>query len=369
MKNILFLHGAIKNAGDFLIAHRSQMLIKELVPDCKLISVWEGENEEVIRSHLSEAEGIIFGGGPFFTHNIHPKDIPLVKNLDSINLPMMNIGGGWYGKDNRYETVKEYYLDEGSIELLRLIERSAGCLSCRDWFTVNMLKEKGFNAEMHGCPAWYDLKNVAQAKIRGIEIIKKICISDPANVNNYEAAKELISVLKERYPLAEIKFVFHRGAWGKEEGTLGDRRKAAIESVLLENNISWVDISGGYEGFSVYDSCDLHIGFRVHAHIYNLSIRNRSILLEEDGRGAGVNHALGLSNIHVYDEIRQYMPNLLSKALNRMAPQVNKYLRDEICRNLDRAEYTNWLEYDLAFSRMQFYYEQLKRHISKINTW
>ena len=51
---------------------------------------------------------------------------------------------------------------------------------------------------------------------------------------------------------------------------------------------------------------------------------------------------------------------MLSKALNRMAPQVNKYLRDEICRNLDRAEYTNWLEYDLAFSRMQFYFSRLK---------
>ncbi len=369
MKNILFLHGAIKNAGDFLIAHRSQMLIKELVPNCKLVPVWEGENEKVIKGHLSEADGIVFGGGPFFTHNIHPKDIPLVDNLNSIDLPMMNIGGGWYGKDNRYKTVKEYFLDEGSIELLRLIEKSAGCLSCRDWFTVNMLKEKGFKAEMHGCPAWYDLKNVNRVKIREIENIQKICISDPANINNYRAAKILIFALKERYPSAEIQFVFHRGAWGKEEGNLGERRREAIENILVENSINWVDISGGYEGFSVYDSCDLHIGFRVHAHIYNLSIRNRSILLEEDGRGAGVNHALGLSNIHVYDEFRQYIPNLLSKAVNRMNPQVNQYLENEICRNIDRAEYTNWLEYDLAFIRMQFYYEQLKRHIRNIINW
>lgn len=33
---ILFLHGAIKNAGDFLIAHRSKLLIRELIPKCEV---------------------------------------------------------------------------------------------------------------------------------------------------------------------------------------------------------------------------------------------------------------------------------------------------------------------------------------------
>ena len=312
MKKIIFLHGAIKNAGDFLIAHRSQMLIKEIIPDCVLIPLWEGEKEQKLKDHLSDARGVVFGGGPFFTHHIYPKDIPFVEDLESFNLPMINVGGGWYGKDNRYKTVRDYFLDEGSIKLLRTIEKSAGVLSCRDWFTVNMLKEKGFNAEMHGCPAWYDLKNVDNGNIKKIEHVRKICISDPADIKNYEAAKKLIAIIRARYPEAEIQFIFHRGAWEEEEGILGERRKAAIEKTLIDNNISWINISGGHEGFSAYDSCDLHIGFRVHAHIYNLSIRNRSILLEEDGRGAGVNHALGLSNIHVYDETRQYMPAIVS---------------------------------------------------------
>ena len=366
---ILFLHGAIKNAGDFLISYRSQSLVKALIPGCELIPVWEGEKETTIRKHLSNVNGIIFGGGPFFTHHIHPGDIPFVADLNSIDLPMINIGGGWYGKDNRYESVVNYSLDEGSIQLLKKIEESCGCLSYRDWFTVNMLKEKGFNAEMHGCPAWYDLDNVDVDRLRDMKGISKICISDPAEIKNYEAARNLISILKKRYPDAEIQFVFHRGTWEAEEGQLGEKRKAAILSTLEENNISWKDISGGYEGFSVYDSCDLHIGFRVHAHIYNLSKRNRTILLEEDGRGAGVNHALGLPNIHVYDEKRQYKTDFIRKVENRLKPVVNDFIAQEVLKNIERAEYTEWSEYNLAFKRMQFYYKKLSAHINKIREW
>lgn len=366
---ILFLHGAIKNAGDFLISHCSQKLVKTIVPRCELIPVWEGEREAIIRGLFPKVNGVIFGGGPLFTHNIYPADIPFVSDLNSVDLPMINIGGGWYGKNNSYKSVSRYHIDNSSLKLLRKIEKSSGCLSCRDWLTVNMLKEKGFKAEMHGCPAWYDLENVEKSHLRDIAGIKKICISDPADIKNYGAAIQLINLLKKRYTQAEIQFIFHRGAWGKEEGILGIKRKTAIENILIKNQISCVDISGGYEGFSVYDSCDLHIGFKVHAHIYNLSKRNRTVLLEEDGRGAGVNNVLGLNNIHVYDESRQNKIDLIRKIENRIQPKINTYFEQEVIRTMERVEYTDWLEYDLAFSRMQFYYEQMKKHIIKIENW
>lgn len=366
---ILFLHGAIKNAGDFLISHRSQRLVEYIIPGCQLIPVWEGEKEDDIRKYLPKVNGVIFGGGPFFTHAIYPGDIPFVKDLNSVEIPMMNIGGGWYGKDNRYKTVSEYFIDESSIGLLKKIEKAAGCLSCRDWFTVNMLKEKGFKAEMHGCPAWYDLSMIETSQLKNIHSIHTICISDPAYIKSYEAAVKLIYLLKEKYPDAELKFVFHRGTWEKEEGPLGERRRAAIEKTLIDNNVAWIDIAGNHEGFSIYDTCDLHIGFRVHAHIYNLSKRNRTILLEEDGRGAGVNNALGLSNIHVYDEARQFKPDIIRKVEDRIQPKVNSYILEEVKRNIERCEYTEWLEYNLAFQRMQLYFEHLKEHICKIKAW
>ncbi len=369
MMKILFLHGAIKNSGDFLISLRSQNLIKYTLPNCEIDALWEGENEQTIQSHLKDKDGVVFGGGPFFTHHIHPGDIPFVSNLDSFGLPMLNIGGGWYGPDYRYESVANYEMDHTSMKLLKKIEASAGCLSCRDWYTVNMLKSKGFKAEMHGCPAWYDIENVGSSTLRKVDGIKKICISDPANVNNSKAAVNLIDLLKKLYPAADMTYVFHRGAWEKEEGKRGELRRTGIEPTLKKNRIRWVNIAGGCEGFSIYDDCDLHIGFRVHAHIYNLSKRNRTVLLEEDGRGAGVNQALGLGNIHVYNDRRQFKPELAKRLENKLFPSVNTYLKDEILRNIERNDYTDWIEYELAFKRMQFYFEQLIRHISKIKDW
>ena len=366
---VLFLHGAIKNAGDFLISYRSQNLIRYLVPNCEIDAIWEGESEQTILDHIKQVNGVVFGGGPFFTHHIHPGDIPFVSDLSSLNIPMINIDGGWYGADSRYGTVASYYIDDSSLELLKKIQTSSGCLSCRDWYTVNMLKEKGFKAEMHGCPAWYDIENVPNSSLRRISGIKKICVSDPANVNNSAVAANLIRQLKKLFPSAEISLVFHRGTWEKEEGKRGEKRRAGIEPTLKELNIKSIDISGGYEGFSVYDDCDLHVGFRVHAHIYNLSKRNRTILLEEDGRGTGVNQALGLSSIHVYDDKRQYKPDLIKRIENKFLPSINVHLQEELTRNIEQNESTQWLEYELAFKRMQYYFERLSNHIRIIKEW
>lgn len=59
------------------------------------------------------------------------------------------------------------------------------------------------------------------------------------------------------------------------------------------------DISGSADGFLIYDNCDLHVGFRVHAHIYNLSKRNKTLLLNEDFRGFAVNETLGFYQIDI----------------------------------------------------------------------
>ena len=232
-----------------------------------------------------------------------------------------------------------------------------------------MLKGKGLNASMHGCPAWYDLEYIDKIKLKQIGDISKICISDPADVKNSRVAVSVIEYLRRKYPNAEIKYILHRGAWKKSDGAYGERRRKGIESVLKSEGIEWIDISGGYKGFEVYDLCDLHVGFRVHAHIYNLSHRNRSILIEEDGRGAGVNQALGLGSIHAYDNRRCYKDGVVGKVINRIFPMVNRYVVEELENQINHIEYTDGLEYEQAFLRMKFYYSRMKNHILKIEKW
>ena len=366
---VLFLHGAIKNAGDFLIAHRSQLLIKKIIPEIEIIPVWEGEKTSTIEEIIQKVDGIIFGGGPFFTSNIYPGDIPFVSDINDLKVPMINIGGGWFGFNDDAETIRDYQMNDSSMELLRKIEASSKVLSCRDWHTENMLKLKGFKAEMHGCPAWYDAEYMDMSSLRTTKEIQNICISDPANIKNSEAARVVVRIIKNKFPDAKIKYIFHRGTWEKEDGKIGLQRKAGIEKTLLENHIEWVDISGGYEGFKIYDTCDLHIGFRVHAHIYNLSHRNRSILIEEDGRGSGVNQALGLNSIYAYNKKRIIKPVMIRKICNRLFTNINPYLEQDLTLQLERMENNNYLEYETAFSRMQFYYKKMCSHIKQIEGW
>ena len=47
----------------------------------------------------------------------------------------------------------------------------------------------------------------------------------------------------------------------------------------------------------VYDEAEIHVGYRLHAHLYFLSHRKPSFLLEEDGRGRGASEALGLRGV------------------------------------------------------------------------
>lgn len=357
---ILFLHGAIKNGGDFLIAHRSELLIQSIVQECEIVSMWEGtdfskeENYEI----LDSCDGIVYGGGPFFTNNIYPHDIPLIKDLEQIHKPMINIGGGWFGRDNRFSTIINYPMNDESIQLLKIIELSAQQLSCRDWYTVYMLKEKGFNAVMTGCPAWYDLNYIDKTDFVIPKEINTICISDPAVSKHEKLAIKLIEWVKEKNPGANVFLVFHRGYDTNSELY----RYAKMQGCDVK------DISGGYEGFEIYDQCQLHIGFRVHAHIYNLSHRKFSILIEEDGRGAGVNNALGLSSVKAYGDSRINNPKL-KKVEFHLAYKINDEFINELEALLLKAYSTNGLEYRQAFERMQAFYIEMKEHIEIISKW
>lgn len=66
--------------------------------------------------------------------------------------------------------------------------------------------------------------------------------------------------------------------------------------------VNWLDNQGiDYEGISgsaenlmnCYKDCDLHVGYRVHAHIFMSSISKPSILLAEDGRGRALKYVIG----------------------------------------------------------------------------
>lgn len=362
---IALLSGAVKNAGDFLIVDRAKRLIKSVYPECEITEYNRLLSLDEHKEEINSKDIIVFGGGPGYIDGLYPLHMPLTKNLDDLKLPMFSLGMGWFGYDGETATVYNYQLKGPTLDLFKRIESDTKFLGCRDWYSVNILRNSGIvNGLMTGCPAWYNLDYVNQTTFsRDLSKgIKKICISDPAKPFNSGLAIKLVSYLKRVLPDVEYRFVFHRG-FEEDKFTTKENAEAAL---LLKNTIESLgcqceNIAFGSEGMKAYDDCDLHIGFRVHAHIYNLSRRSASILIEEDGRGAGVNNALGLDHIKAFETGVRSSDQGIS-----LGHVENRFFEYEIDDCLNNSWNSNFMKVEGAFTYMSKYYKKIVEHVESM---
>lgn len=297
---IALLSGADKNAGDFLIVHRSRQLLEAVLGDVELVELKRNEPLGEKLGVVNACDCVVFAGGPGYVPDMYPGRFPLAPDLGDIRPPMFALGmGGWMpGRD-----ASAARFDEGSRKLLARLEADGFGLGCRDVVTRDMLLSAGYaSAVFTGCPAWHD---PGKAEIGDLleapREIGRICVSDAAALRNVDAPRALVEALGKAFPAAEVALVFHRG-WRADafSGRAVARRQARLAEWARENGVEAVDISYSHEGFGVYDRCDLHVGFRVHAHLYNISQRKPSFLIEEDVRGWGANDSLGLGHVSLW---------------------------------------------------------------------
>jgi len=337
------LSGAYKNSGDFLIVQRSKELLKYVYPDLEITEYERRLDLSDKLNEINKSDCLILAGGPAYVEHVYPT-IPLFSHLDEIKIPIFALGLGWRGNfhNNKYN----YKFTENMLKIFKKINENF-LLGCRDLNSVDVLRNNGIqNSIMTGCPAWYHIPSMNENRIS--TEVKKICISDPADVKNMDTALNLIKWLKLHYPNVNIQFIFHRGT--TQDQFTGEVQANHLKRLVKEVeaiDIKWIDISYGSEGFKIYDDCDLHIGFRVHAHIYMLSQRRATLLIEEDFRGDGVNKALGLRSIRANGENENY---------------ILKEVEDWIyyIENIGK------LEFELAFSKMRYYFEHMIYHIKTI---
>ena len=193
--------------------------------------------------------------------------------------------------------------------------------------------------------------------------VKKVCISDPANVASLEKMIDLVAYARQVFPKAETIVVFHRGI---SADLYTDAQTAQVVQKAIKDSedlgARCVDISYGADGFSIYDDCDIHIGFRVHAHIYNLSRRNLSILAEEDARGAGVNDALGLEHVTSYDYGIgiSYEKECVVATVGKVSNIYFMQMLDDCLNNLYQ---TDFMQVKNAYKIMKKYHGIIEGHI------
>jgi hypothetical protein len=101
-------------------------------------------------------------------------------------------------------------------------------------------------------------------------------------------------MLRSRYKDVERVCVFHRGLradrFTRRRESVANRSLAAAASAL---GFKVVDAAFDLQRIDFYKEADLHVGYRVHAHLAFLSYRRPSLLICEDGRGLGQAETLG----------------------------------------------------------------------------
>jgi flavodoxin len=318
-KYFIALTGAKKNVGDFLITERAIALLQNIAPDYDFIlrPHW---NELDDIEFVNNSQGIIILGGPGYQMNMYPRVYKLVKDLKDIKVPIHTLGVGWKGVPGDRTTEKLYQFTSSAKQILDKMNDTSAGMSCRDHQTERTLKNNGYkNVIMTGCPVWYDIDSIGKKFVAPKEI--KRIVYTPAQDEVFSGQSiRVLEFLKNRYSDAEIIVSFHRGIGEVDEYTPESDAKNTekIAEAAKRIGAQVVDVSFDASKLSFYDDCDLHIGYRVHAHIYFLSKRLPSILLHEDGRGNGVSEALNSPGIDAYRA---------SKACSKIFGKFNKNAR------------------------------------------
>ena len=300
----VLLVGSKNNAGDYLIRHRAIQVLTKNRPDRELVCLdrWKSLDEPALQT-INDSAALLLTGGPALKQNMYPKVYPLVEDLTRIRVPIILYGVGCNDPAGEWRNSRRYPFDASTRRLLERVNSSGYASSVRDYFSLNALTSNGYgNALMTGCPALYAHSDGPKQCLAPVPAA--ITFSPGTSFLDDSAAdglqKDIIAKLQEEFPQAKVTVAFHHSldpeTFKKAYGKLTVRfsRQRDFAQWLKERGVTYVDLSGSHEAMVAhYSTCDLHVGFRVHAHILMASLSRPTALLAEDGRGIALRSVLG----------------------------------------------------------------------------
>ncbi len=286
----LLLHRARRNAGDALIFERGRRLIEAFRPGIPITVAegWRPLRDQLPDATLRAVRAVVVVGGPGYGNGL-PGRYPL--GLDAQHdPPLIFLALGSAVTPGTPRQLERFRFDRPSHDFLASIAARSHALGARDELTARMLAANGFERVlMTGDPAWYDLDHIDRT-VHTPTRIARLAFTPPANPIYFDQAVRLAHAIADRFPAAATTVVHHRGI------------QRPFSAVARSLRWAEADITGSADGFAVFDSVDVHIGYRLHAHLYALSHGRPSYLVTEDSRGTGMSLTLGQLGVPGFDE-------------------------------------------------------------------
>jgi hypothetical protein len=292
---IVALCGAYRNAGDHLIGERARALLRTFV-DPEIVTI---DRRSIGPEHydvFNRARTVLLCGGPAYQREIYPRIYPIERTR--ISPPIVPYGLGWKSAVGKPPETFKFQPD--AAEFIKDLHRRIPVSSARDPLTVDVLSHTGIeNVLMTGCPAWYDLSAFEKPYIFR-EDVRNLVLSMPAVMQ--PGAFELMVWLTKRFPKARRTVSLHHGFFPSATPKGRDTAKRFLKFSAAAMLRGWkvASLAGSLPKLeALYRDADLHVGYRVHAHLFCLSRRVPSILINEDSRGVGQALALGAQSFTI----------------------------------------------------------------------
>lgn len=270
-----------KNVGDSLITQSAVELIKKHHPNYNPKIVFR---EQSLEKYGTKNVNSILAPGFSINNCSYPKLFTLyskrekIKNFYPFGCSFQSVVLG----DEAYE--KSFY-SPTSLDFLKDINIKSGAIPCRDEKIVNMLRGWGVKANYMG-----DLALYSQAyRYKMIEPVKEprsIVFTIQHKPIFAKQSFMIIDMLSQMYKTKE-KYISYHSTPNKNSNLIAEYAKKLGFKVL--------NLYGESENLNHYDDIDLHVGYRLHGHLYFLRTRKPSVLIIEDSRSYGISRSGALS--------------------------------------------------------------------------
>lgn len=263
-------HGS-KNIGDKLITNNLISAISEY-GDCDFEIIWRAEMWESVKDVVLSASHVFFACLAI-RPEMHRVEYPYLKDVIESGIPFSVIAAGTALNVSSISDIYNSFSSE-TRALLNRVNEKAVVATTRGYLSQEACHRLGLNKFVFaGDIAFYDSSKEVREFQPGRKI-EKIVISDPHRSGQYlKSFGALYDGIVDVFPHADVVVAQH--GINHDVNAFCESRSIKTEKIYETPD----------SGLDVYDDADLHVGFRVHAHVSALSRRVYSYLLEQDGRG------------------------------------------------------------------------------------
>lgn len=328
------------NIGDGFILAAVEKLLEPHICECLLSSRKALSDHEIER--INATKGLILAGAnqlnDYFTvlPGMNPQKIKRIK------VPIIPFGIGING-------VRRFNIKMSDItkDILRIIHEKIECSSWRCPATIAYLNEQipelSDRFLMTGCPVQYDtnLLNHVPFSTRDRKIVVTITERDifwqrEVSTINYISGKyrdsEKFLSLHQAFDDPGFVVILRRIMKGKFNMI---KRPSALNKYAERKGFRIYRPASVEECQSFYKTCDMHVGSRLHAHLFFLSQAKRSFLTYVDDRCVGFSQAFGfpLCDYNHFDRFLDYDFEIYrSRAINifQVMQRFLQYLKTQI---------------------------------------